>query len=84
MSPSRGKLLPPHSTMSRMLSKVASYASAITQLSSTSLSLKRSLNRLEYAENELNAHLARANLEERLITRFVVVVWLSIPLMTCS
>jgi len=49
----------------------SSYANAITHLSSSSLSIKRSLTRLEGAESALRAHLARATLEERLISRWI-------------
>jgi len=44
-----------------------SYSTAITRLSSEKLSIKRSLNRLEFAEGELRSHLASAKHEERLI-----------------
>jgi hypothetical protein len=42
----------------------------MTRLSSSSLSLERSLNRLKQVEDELRAHLGRALHEERLITRY--------------
>lgn len=60
-------MLPP--TPPPFLEQSSSYSAAITRLSSETLSLKRSLNRLEFAENELSFHLASVKHQQRLIQK---------------
>jgi len=52
----------------------ASYATALSRLSSSELSLKRSLSRLEHVENQLRAHLASVKHEERLLKKWTEMI----------
>ncbi|KAF5376875.1 hypothetical protein D9615_007248 [Tricholomella constricta] len=51
-------------------SDFSSYSSAITQLTTDSLSAQKLLNRLQFIEHELQTHLAATRVEQRLLAKW--------------